>query len=245
MLITQQEIIDRARTYVSDDHDDEKGWITPQRWLTLVQVEYGLLYKRWIRMGLIRVEPVQTAFSAPGTTIPAVGDPEGSGVLAIIGVAQDYGGGRFRVVTPGQSVNGAYAIYSENSSGPAVTWTAFGLGDSYTINLEPNVNSSGDYFVRWITAPIPSPVLSATLEMPFGSDERLVLGTARRALLKDSSASALLNRLIDEQEAETNFAAFGRNNGDGPRVRRVRPMTRSRNRGATGFTMDPQFWTYL
>jgi hypothetical protein len=243
MLTTWQDIIDRARTYVSDDHDEDKGWITPERWLTLANVEYGILYKRWVRMGLIRIEPNNNSFAGPGTVIPGDTDPEGSGVLCIIGVAEDLGGGRFRLIPPGQSVDGADAFYDELTTGPAVRWRGYGVGDSIRIFLSP-YTSDGQYMVRWIPAPIPQQNAANQVEMPFGCDERLVLGTARRALLKDSSASALLERLIAEQDAETNFSAFGKNNSDGPRVRRVRSIAGPNRRWSSGFPHDPQGWSY-
>jgi hypothetical protein len=244
MITTWEDIIQRARTYVDDDHKEENGWIADDKWLTMAFVEYSLLYKKWVRSGLVRVDAVNTLFTGPGgTIIPAGTDPEGSGVLAVVGVAQNYGGGRIRVLNPNQSVWGADAFFQETGSGPAMSWSASGVGDSLRITLEPQ-NSTENYFVRWIPCPIRPAASTESVEMPFGCDERLVLGLARRAHVKDSSASALLERLIQDQDAEANFSAFGKLMQDGPRVRRVVGIEKARKWQSGSFPSDPRYWSW-
>lgn len=58
-------LIDRSRVYADDDHNENKGWIAPDKWMALMQVEYRLLYRQWLRKGLINVEPVDLLFKGP------------------------------------------------------------------------------------------------------------------------------------------------------------------------------------
>ncbi len=233
MQFTWRQIIDRARTYVDDDHDDGDGWLSEERWLDLANVEYQQLYRRWVRMGLIAPAWVDSAFTGPTMTIPQVVSGDGGeddpyvydapGVLAIIGVAEDLGDGRLRPIRPAQSTYGRNPWWSTSPAAAASHWRATGTGDSITITIEPP--HTGSYLVRFIPTVEAATSADDTVEVPFGCDERLALGLARRAKLKDASASALLERLVGEADAETNFLAFGRDNSDGPRIRRVRRDT--------------------
>lgn len=207
-------LIDRARTVVDDDHDDTDGWISEAKWLTLANVEYAQLYRRWVRMGLIAPAAVDVSFTGPTTVI---GDGE-SDVLAIVGVAESLGGGQYRPLESAQSQHGRNPWWSVAPASPASHWKATGAGDEITVTIEPP--DTATYVVRYIPTVAYATLASATIEVPYGCDERLVLGLARRAKLKDASASALLERLIQEADAEANFLAFGRMNDDSPRVRR-------------------------
>lgn len=65
MNFTWLELIDRARVYADDDHKETPGWIAPEKWMALAQVEYRQLYRKWLRMGLINVEPTDLEFKGP------------------------------------------------------------------------------------------------------------------------------------------------------------------------------------
>lgn len=337
MQFTWESLIDRARVYVDDDHltTGEQGWIAPASWLTLGNVEYSQQYRKWKRMGLVSPQPIDIPLNASSTTIP--------NVLATIGIGEDLGGGRIRVIKPRQPKHGVDAIRNEQYSQGlhAVYWEAFAVGDTTTYVLSPpregkyargvltapnvaqttqsiqllavpDLNTvfrarsfgafgngitvqliddaagvpflsdgsqlelhyddthvpaptigdleallagsavvevetpcptpdrlmtaadattiqlaggldatapTGNYFVRLLQAPAYATDITETIDIPYGCDERLVLGMARRSHLKDASASALLERLIAEADADVNFASFSRL-GESPRVRR-------------------------
>lgn len=231
MQFQWQELIDRARVYVGDDHNDTGGYIAPTKWLTFGNVELAQLRKRWIRMGLISEKPTDTSFAGNTTTI--------NGVLCLIGVAQDLGAGRMRVLEPAQSRYGRAPFWTRIDANPAQWWQATGPADNLLIELEPR-DTTGTYVVRWLPTLAYATDATTTVDLPYGGDERLVLGIAKRANVKDSHNSLLLADLIKDADAELNFTAFGRANNDGPRVRTARSTPRF-----TGFSTDPSLWRYL
>lgn len=231
-FFTLEQLIDRAKTYVDDDHNDEKSWISEERWADIANVEYGQLYKRWVRLGLITPEPT-TAY-----IVESDGTLRLDGVLAVVGVAKDFGDYVYPL-SPAQSAIGQHAFWrgSTAPTNPSTRWAAFGQGDRVTIKLDPApsdlvvTGETSNYLVRYIATPFPIayqldiPIESpddpyvGLYDIPFGADERLVLGMARRAHLKDSVNSALLNGLIAEADAELNFHAASKL--DGVKVRRI------------------------
>lgn len=205
---TWDELISRAKTYCDDDHNDEKSWISDTRWLELANVEYAFLYKRWVRSGL--VTPAATTGYMDGFSTSF------SGVLALIGVAKDYGD-FVRLLNkeqPESTIEGFWRG-STQPEGPSIRYIATGVGDTLTVELDPKPNdlTATNYIVRYIPTVAKATNPAATVELPYGTDERLVLGLARRAQLKDSGTSALLNGLIADADAETNFSAAAKLGG--------------------------------
>lgn len=233
MTFTWQELIDRARTYLDDDHNDTEGFIKPERWLSLANVEYAQLYRKWVRMGLVAPAPTDTSFSSTHTKAL-------TGVLAIVGVAEDLGDGHHRVLAPAQSSFGQSPFWGHTSSSPGCYWAATGSADALTVTLEPRP-TSGNYFVRFIPTVAYATLISASIDLPYGADERLVLGIAKRAKLKESGASGALERLLMEADQELNFAAFSKLN-DSPRVRKVRRPPYNR---PPGFPATPSLYRYI
>lgn len=231
MAFIWDDLIDRARTYLDDDHDDTEGFIAPERWLSFANVEYAQLYRKWIRMGLVAPAPTDTTFSNTHTVAL-------TGVLAIVGVAEDLGNGNVRVLTPAQSQHGQSPFWSYTSGEPGSYWKATGSADALTVTLEPRP-TSGNYFVRYIPTVAYVTSSTASIDLPYGADERLVLGMALRAKLKAGERSALLEGLLQQADQELNFAAFSKLN-DSPRVKVRRPPY---NR-LSGFP-DPSLYRYF
>ncbi len=235
MIFTWNEIIDRARTYCDDDHNEEKGWIAPARWMTMAQVEYAQLYRRWIRMALIAPEPVDAA------VLDGAGDPAVlENVLAILGVAEITGSlaagtDQYRVLEPLQQNYGRKPFRS-GVSGTAAAWEAFGTGDAITVKLYPP-DAALTYVTRYLVRPAYETDPAEEVDLPYGGDERLALGLARRAHLKDSTASSLLNGLIGEADAELNFTAFGM--GGGQKIMAVASTPRNE------FPRHPSMWRWF
>ncbi len=252
MIFTWRSIVERSRTYVADDHEEKQGFLRDEQWLAIARVEYEFLYRRWIRTGLVRPAQISTeipsgdySVSLPLAADIAQGRP---GVFAIIGVAENMNS-YFRMLAPAQPARGAYPFWvapGEVNQGKATSWAASGMSDQITVEISPR-DPGSSYFVRWVPLPALPATLDDQVELPFGCDERLVLGCARRALLKDSGASALLERMIVESDAEIQFAAHGRLDSQGPRVRRVRPDFHRRRwpqLGTDQFPTDPNYWMY-
>lgn len=227
------DLIDRARVYVGDDHDETQGWIDPAKWLLFGQLEYAHLYRKWVRTGLVRPKPTDTAF---------VGTASLSAVLAIVGVAEVLSGD-VRVLEPAQVSGGADPFWQPSSppnNGKALRWAAHGIDDALTIDLDPP-DAVTSYTARWIPMPAYATDATTSVALPTGGDERLVLGMARRALVKDGVRSAQLEALMSDEDAELTFTARAR--AGGARVRRVqrRPFpVRSRS-----WPANPNEWYYL
>jgi hypothetical protein len=112
------DLIDRARVYLDDDHDDTEGWIAPATWLTFANVEYAQLYKRC------------------------------------------------RAPFWGTDMNAGAANY----------WQATGSADSLVVTLEPR-DSAGSYLARYLPTVAYATDANSAIDLPYGSDERLVLGS--------------------------------------------------------------------
>jgi hypothetical protein len=246
MQFAWSELITRARVYKDDDHDEEPGWLDESIWLTLFNVEYAQLYPEWVRKGLVGPPAVDYAFTGPSTVINAPfdvdedsviedGEEAPVGVLAIIGVAQDLGDGQYRVIQGSQADYGRAPIRSDLDS-TANSWEAHGVGDLITIQLYPQ-DTQGNYFVRYIPRPNYATEVSETVELPYGGDERLVLGVARRAGIKDKETSALLERLLATADSNLAFLAAGRQGG-------LRVMARQSTPRRT-FPRHPMFWRFV
>lgn len=230
MQFVVQTLIDRARTYIGDDHNDEPAFITPARWLDLFNVEYRKLYRRWVSGGLVTPPITQQVLTGATSTV--------TGVLAIVGVAEDLGSA-MRVLRAAEVDEGLrpYWRASAEPTSRAESWSARGFGDNVTVELEPQDPnaSTGAYKIRFIATPVAVTSATSTVEIPFGADERLVLGMARRALLKESGASRRLDEELRDADAELGFLSFGRLQ---PRVRRKEFRTPL-------FELDPSRWRYF
>jgi hypothetical protein len=235
-VFTWQELIDRARTYVDDDHESEGAWLTPERWLQIGGVEYREQYRRWVRRAIIR-PAVSTDYMDGAST-------DFDGVLAIVGVARDYGDHVELLRAAHEDTNQNFFWQGSTApTGRSCSWTAAGFGDTITVTLDPAPNdlTASNYVVKWIPTVAAPTDATDSVEVPDGMDERLVLGMARRAHLKDSAASALLERLIMEAEAEMGFSAAAHSGG--LRVVNTRKRTKSTPHGRVW--PDPARWRYF
>lgn len=223
MLTSPQAIINRARVYIDDDHNETPGWLSETTWLDLFNTEYAEQYRVWVRSGLISPTYVDVPFSNDSDVELPVDPETQAGVLSIVEVVEDTGQG-YRVIPPAQSVFGRrpFRYSNDPETRKAQCWEAQGngFGDNLVVILQPG-DSTGNYIVRYIpqVTRVVAEEITAESYFPDGLDERIALGIARRAKLKEGTASALLERLIAQSDADTRMIAFGRFNGDSPRVR--------------------------
>lgn len=247
-----RDLVNRTRVFIDDDHDETQGWLTDPKWLQIAIAEYKAVYRRWLRNGLVRPTPIDTNVPSGQyqVTLPTEPDIEAgiTGALAIVGAAENMNS-YMRILAPAQAARGAFPFWvapGQVNEGKAVNWAAFGPADHVTVEISPR-DLGSPYVVRWIPTPKLPASLDDQMEFPFGCDERFVLGMARRAHLKDSSASALLQKLIDEADAEIQFAAHGRLDTQAPRVRRVRPDFHRRRwpqLSTDQFPVDVNYWVF-
>lgn len=237
MTFIWADLITRARVYLDDDHKSETHFIADDRLMTLLQVEYAKLYRQWVRGGFIGPATTDQTFTGQTVTVP--------NVLAIIGVAENLTYQK-RVLQPAQSRFGRAPFWDGTLAvGKSSRWEASGVADTLLITLHP-ADAAGSYVVRFISRPAYATDTSTTIDLPYGGDERLVLGAVRRANVKGSTRSAAVEALIMEADAEINFTQFGRIAGDSPRIRRNRqnPFARfpADRFGETAYPANPSDW---
>lgn len=189
---TWSSLIERARVYAGDDHGDNKSsFVALDKWLLFGQVEWANLRRSWIRMGLVRPAMEETTFT--GNTVTLVG------VEAVAGVARVSGSNK-------EPLTFRETIWSSPPPGRASTWMATGYGGDLKITVDSQENST--YVVRWVQQVQYTQNPEDRVLVPTGADERLVLGMAKRALVKDSARSTPLEALIAEQDAQIAFSAM-------------------------------------
>lgn len=235
MQFVISDLIDRARVYVNDDHKEDNGWIADSSWLTFFNVEYAHLYRQWVRGGLVRPKPTDTNFTGGSTTV--------NGVLAVVGVGEDMGS-YVRLLRNAQTSRGPDPFWFGSSpmTGKADEYAVHGGADNLYVEVNPP-DTATTYIVRWIPTLTYNTSTADTVDLPYGGDELLVLGMARRALVKESSRSASLEQLRLEVDAEMKFTAA--QHGGGFRVRRVqRGLNSFRDRFST-FPTDQRSWLYI
>lgn len=248
MQFTYQQIVDRAKVWIDDDHDDVKGWIKDDKWLTIVFAEYRRLYRELIRRGVLAVPWTAEQFtitSPASTTVPGSYQLAGD-VVAILGVAEVVSGGAYyRPLVAAQSAFGGAGLWQgTQQSGKPVYWYA-GLDTSANIPDEPFIwfdkpDVGALYEVRYIPA-VTAPVsLASNLQLWMDLDELLVCRVAAAAHTKDNTSSAALEKRLTREEQELAFKAFGAT-GESPRVRRVRPKERHT---ISPFPVSPRDWVY-
>lgn len=238
MIVTWQWLIDAARFYSDDDHKESDGWISPARWLQLAYTEYRRVYAELVRMSCVTPTVMQAVVTPNAPTTY-------SGVLAVLGVGEDLGH-RIRMLHAAPQVNQRTPYFrgSTESAGKATSWSMTGSGDALTVELHEWDAPGSNYVIRYIPAAAVPTDPTTSVDLPNGAEELIPLGMARRAMVKESAGSALVERLYGDAQAQVNLTTWGRFHGDSPRVRRVRQTPSNRLQGA-GWDGGPASWFYV
>jgi hypothetical protein len=94
-----------------------------------------------------------------------------------------------------------------------------------TFGFYPELNVSEQYLVTYIREPTRVTALTDNVSQPMGWEERLVLGMARRALIKEESETTKVEALIREMDQQIEELAWSRVLSTVPAVRRVDNLT--------------------
>jgi hypothetical protein len=175
MQIEVQELIDRAKTYVDDEHRAEDAWISPERWLSFFNTERRKLYKQWIRAGLVIPSPTESYLQGESTSF--------TGVLAVVGVGKDMQGPVQTI--PNASMNEGRQPFWRSAtqiSTPGSKWAAFGVGTTVTIELDGTSD---------LTYTAPEAAVQATLD--FSSFGYALLDTLTDGVLRAKTAGVAGN----------------------------------------------------
>jgi hypothetical protein len=92
--------------------------------------------------------------------------------------------------------------------------------DNLAVHLYPKP-STGTYRCLYMAGATPVTALTDSVRWPMGFEERLVLGMARRALMKENSDTRQVETLMVEQDRIIEEFCWSRNIAEAPTVRNV------------------------
>lgn len=221
-----QSLVDRAAA-ISDMHD---GFIKPADWLAWYNTERVALQIFMARFGSVMQDLQFDTVTASEDTI-ITGE-----FLAVVGVWELISNGAYR---PVRIVDFPKAFLQAGNPGPTT-------GPAQIVSIEDNSDDPGtlidggthfrffptDPTGTYVIVTCKTPALAVSLDnnqvtrLPSGLEERIVLGMARRALIKEESDVADVSRLIKDQDAFVEAYVWGRSLAMSPSVRNVDSVQR-------------------
>lgn len=182
---TAQSLIDRAAAIA----DIEDNFVSPGQWLTWLSVERSAQALAAARGGWT-LNQVSTQTTPATDTWTLTGD-----FLALIGVWEVDSSGRTRPLIAEDFQSNFRQTVGGPITGPATRFSITDAGGVVTVHFFPRP-TSGTYMAALVgTTPAFATVLD-TITLPAGLEERLVLGMARRALIKEESDVTDISKLI-------------------------------------------------
>lgn len=219
---TVTELVDRAKA-VSDMRDN---FVTPPQWLywaTQERLALDLFIARagWAQK-MTTLDIVVTGSEAGSYPVNPTG-----GVMAILCVHQVDSNGRTRLLMSQDypSFLKRAPGYTGSPSGNAnyyhLSWNA----DSLTLNMYPEPKAGETYRVVYLPHPkklvlsSPGAWEETSVSYPMGWEERIVLGMARRALMKEESDTRAVDQEIALWDSRIEEACWNRILSEAPTVR--------------------------
>lgn len=151
-------------------------------------------------------------------------DPTG-GVMAIVCVYQYDTAGRIKMLRHMDPVGFLKMVPGTNARGDAGSYRVTWSGDNLALNLFPEPTSGETYRVVYLAHPkklvIASPGAweETSVTYPMGWEERVVLGMARRALIKEESSTTAIDQEIALWDQRIEEACWNRVLSSAPSVR--------------------------
>jgi hypothetical protein len=245
---TIQDIVDRTRFYVDDNHKVTDGWKDPNTWLKLVSTELLACYRKFVRENAISLRSFDTQFT--GSTYAFDTVAPATNPMVIIGVVENLGSGNYRPILPAQSELGREPFWDNPATATTgIYWTLERGFDTvvngvitpsagYTLSIHPPVSAT--YIVRYIPTPLTDAskgdvLPTSTTALPDELEDYVAMRVAQKALASEGASSQALKELMLRSEAEWKMTSFGTSTSDGARVR-IRP------RAAWKSTLSPFTW---
>jgi hypothetical protein len=206
------------------------GFVSPTQWIAWLNTESRALELFVVRSGWI--EPQATTVDAVNFAI-TIPNP-----LAVIGV-YEVRDGQYRVLKYQSQVDFTKQLYSSpNITGDANYYTILSSSssDDLTVHLHPKP-TVGIYRCLYMAGAVPATAVTDSTRWPMGFEERLVLGMARRALVKENSDTQQVETLIAEQDRTIEAFCWSRNIAESPTIRNV-------DRAKRGWQSDMMYGPY-
>lgn len=226
--VTTQELVDRARA-ASDMRDN---FVTPTQWMYWASQERLSLDLFLARSGWMLATTSQD-LTITGAEAGIFNINPSSGVMAIVSV-HEYNSQGTRLVQYKDAINFLRQLpgNSTNPKGHAIFYRAQWSGDAITLNFYPEPNIAETYRVTYIAQPNRLALSAASgydtsVTYPMGWEERVVLGMARRALIKEESDTQQIDSEIALWDARISEACWNRILGESPTIRNIDEATRT------------------
>lgn len=206
---TAQQLIDRAAA-IADMHD---SFVPAATWLDWATVELASLFMAAARSGWV-VGPITPTTISPTDTYTMAAE-----FFALLGVWERDSGGRLRRLRVGTYVETLHQTAGGPIQGAATEVSLVDNGDgtvTFSFYPRPTQNS---YLIVTINPPTRMTAVTDTVTLPAGLEERVVLGMARRALVKEESDTRAVDRLIQDEDRRVEEFAASRMFANAPRVR--------------------------
>lgn len=219
---TVSSLIDRAKA-TSDMRDN---FVTPAQW-----VAWGSQERLALDLFLARSGWALTLsdfnITVTGSEAGAYGVNPTGGVMAIVCVYQYDTSGRIKMLERQDAVTYLRRVpgYSGSPAGHGTYYRVLNSGDNLTLNIYPEPSAGETYRVVYLAHPKKLAVSSPgtweeiSVTYPMGWEERIVLGMARRALMKEESSTQAVDQEISLWESRIEEACWNRVLADAPSVR--------------------------
>ena len=223
---TVTSLIDRAKA-ISDMTDN---FVTPGQWVAWASQERLALDLFLARSGWTLPFSDFNITVAGNEAGAYVVNPTG-GVMAIVCVLQYDSSGRVRALEHENGVDFLRRVpgYTGSPRGHSRYYRTSWSGDNITLNMYPEPSAGETYKVVYIAHPkrlaISSPGTweETSVAYPMGWEERVVLGMARRALIKEESSTTAIDSEIGLWDSRIEEACWSRVLSSSPAVRNVDP----------------------
>jgi|ERR1700759_592909 len=231
-----QDLIDRAAA-ISDMHDN---FVTSKQWLAWYNVERRALQISLARQGAAMQDMVLTV--VPATDLYTLTGE----FLAVVGVWEITSSQKLRPIKIDSFPDNFWQQTGGPVTGPAqlVTIEDTSTTTQNTMNFRFYPRPvSNNYLIVTSAAPPVAAAVTDTTSLPMGIEERIVVGMAKRALIKEESDLSAIMTLIREQDALVEEYCWSRALAQSPKVRNSDRLDR-------GWITDmlypnPDLWTWI
>ncbi len=114
-------------------------------------------------------------------------------------------------------------ITGGNTTGHANSYRLRMYGNEIHADFFPSPVTGESYYITYLSAPVPITATTQSIALPMGWEERLVLGMARRALVKEESDTSAVEKLMREMDSQIEQLCWNRVMSEAPRVRNTDP----------------------
>ncbi len=215
-----QDLIDRAAAQ-ADMHDD---FVKPAEWLAWYNSE-----RRALQIFMARHGAAMQDLDITSTTAPDVVTISGE-FLALVGVWETRSGQLFRQLKISPFPNNFFQQTGGPITGPSQFVTVeddnTDVATQTLLRFYPR-DPSGTYVIVKAKAPAVATSATSTTSLPMGIEERIVVGMAKRALIKEESDYSAVQLMINEQDRLIEEYVSARGMAQGMAVRNVDNVERS------------------